>query len=250
MPRYFIEVSYLGTNYSGFQIQENANSIQAEVENALNVFLRKEISLTGSSRTDAGVHALSNFFHFDEETTLTNFQLYNINSILPKDIVALNIHQVHNNAHCRFDAVSREYKYYITRNRNPFLLNQAWHYPYTLDLNILNEAASVLMQYTNFESFSKKKTQVKNFQCKIHVSEWMYDEEKKCLVYHVIANRFLRGMVKGLVSTMLQVGRKKISIEQFKEIIQKCNPAFADFSAPSGGLFLCKVEYTKEIFLH
>lgn len=249
MPRYFIEVAYLGTNYSGFQVQENANSIQAEVENALSIFLRKEISLTGSSRTDAGVHALSNFFHFDEEAALTNFQLYNINSILPKDIVALNIYQVNSNAHCRFDAISREYKYYINRNRNPFLLNQAWHYPYTVDVNLLNEAATVLMQYTDFESFSKKKTQVKNFQCKIHTSEWIYDTEKQCLVYHVIANRFLRGMVKGLVSTMLQVGRKKINIEQFKEIIQKRNPVFADFSAPSDGLFLCKVEYKKEVFL-
>ncbi len=243
MPRYFIEVAYVGTNYSGFQIQENANSIQGELENALSIFLRKKVELTGSSRTDAGVHALSNFFHFDENSTLTSTQLYNINSILPKDIVALSIYQVSDNAHCRFDAVSREYKYYITRNRNPFLLNQSWHYPYTVDINLLNQAASLLLHFNDFESFSKKKTQVKNFQCQIRISEWVYDAEKQCLVYHVVANRFLRGMVKGLVSTMLHVGRKKIVIEEFSDIIEKRNPIYADFSAPSEGLFLCKVNF-------
>jgi tRNA pseudouridine38-40 synthase len=243
MSRYFIEVAYVGTNYSGFQIQENANSIQGELENALSIFLRKPVELTGSSRTDAGVHALSNFFHFDEQTHLTSAQLYNINSILPNDIVAVSIHQVTDTAHCRFDAISREYKYYITRNRNPFLFNQAWHYPYTVDINLLNQAASLLLQFNDFESFSKKKTQVKNFQCQIQISEWVYDTEKQCLVYHVVANRFLRGMVKGLVSTMLQVGREKINVEQFSEIIQKRNSAYADFSAPSDGLFLCKVSF-------
>lgn len=243
MPRYFIEVAYVGTNYSGFQIQENANSIQGELENALSIFLRKKVELTGSSRTDAGVHALSNFFHFDEDAHLTSTQLYNINSILPKDIVAISIHQVIDSAHCRFDAISREYKYYISRNRNPFLLNQSWHYPYAVDINLLNEAATLLLQFNDFESFSKKKTQVKNFQCKIETSEWVYDIEKQCLVYHVIANRFLRGMVKGLVSTMLHVGRRKINVDEFGEIIQKRNSVYADFSAPSDGLFLCKVNF-------
>jgi len=241
MPRYFIEVAYLGTNYSGFQIQDNANSIQAEVEKALHIYYKEEFKLTGSSRTDAGVHALSNYFHFDSPHPIDLKSVYNINALLPKDIVVQRIFEVHIDAHCRFDATFREYKYYISRYKNPFLINTAWHYPYNLNIEILNQTAATIKEHNNFESFSKKNTQVNNFFCRIDVSKWYYDEQTKCLVYHVIGNRFLRGMVKGLVSTMILVSRNKITLKQFEEILQSKDSSKANFSAPSKGLFLCSV---------
>jgi tRNA pseudouridine38-40 synthase len=249
MPRYFIEVSYKGTNYSGFQIQENANSIQAELEKALKIFFKKQFELTGSSRTDAGVHALQNFFHFDNDDALnfeTDFQ-YNLNALLPRDIVIKKISHVKDDSHCRFDAVSREYKYFIYQDKDPFLQDTAFFYPYKFSLDKLNEAAQEVMRYENFTAFSKKNTQVKNFLCKVERSEWYI--ERNILVYHVVANRFLRGMVKGLTGTLLRVGTNKITIEQFKEIIEKGDSAKADFSPPSHGLFLVAVNFRDDIFI-
>ncbi len=246
MPRYFIEVSYKGTAYSGFQVQRNAVTIQSEVEKALQVFFRKAISLTGSSRTDAGVHALQNFFHFDIEEAIfqPQVQIYNLNAILAKDIVIKRIFQVEENVHSRFDAVSREYKYFIYRDKNPFLQDRAYFYPYQLDIEVLNAAAAILLKYQNFMSFSKRNTQVHNFLCTIERSEWKI--EKDLLVYNVKANRFLRGMVKGLVGTMLRVGTNKISLSRFEEIIDARDCSYADFSVPPHGLFLIAVSYKND----
>ena len=248
MPRYFIEVSYKGTNYSGFQIQQNANSIQAEVEKAFKIFFKKKFELTGSSRTDAGVHAFQNFFHFDVDEQL-NFQndfQYNLNSIIPKDIVIKKIFPVNDSAHCRFDAVSREYKYFIYQDKDPFLQDTAFYYPYKLDLGKLNQAAQQIITCEDFTSFSKRNTQVKNFICQILKSEWYVEEDK--IIYNVTANRFLRGMVKGLVGTMLRIGTNKISLNEFSKIIEKKDCNKADFSPPSHGLFLNVVNYTSQIF--
>jgi len=249
MPRYFIEVAYLGTNYSGFQIQKNAISIQSEIEKALLTVLKKNIQLTGSSRTDAGVHALQNFFHFDVDTIIQKNIVYNLNAILPIDIAVKSLRVVQPNAHARFDAISRAYKYIITQEKNPFLDGKAWFYPYKINLQDLQQAAKILQQQNNFQSFSKKHTQVNNFLCNIQHSEWSIDKENNTLIYHVQANRFLRGMVKGLVSTMLLVGRNKISIQDFIKIIDNKNNQQADFTAPSHGLFLCAVKYPDNIFL-
>src|SRR6185312_6589336 len=205
MPRYFIEISYKGTAYSGFQVQKNANSIQAEIEKALSVFFKKSFSLTGSSRTDAGVHALQNYF--------------------------------------RFDAVSRQYKYFIFREKNPFLQDRAFYYPYKIDINRLNEAAEMVLLTKDFTTFSKRNTQVKHFLCDIKKSFWI--EENDMLVYSVESNRFLRGMVKGLVGTMLRIATHKISLEEFNQIIQDKDCRKADFSVPSHGLFLIKVTYDR-----
>lgn len=247
MPRYFIEVSYQGTNYSGFQKQQNANSIQAEVEKALKIFFKKNFELTGSSRTDAGVHALQNFFHFDiDELSFQNDFQYNLNAILPKDIVIKKIFVVKDNAHCRFDAISREYKYFIYQYKDPFLLDTAFYYPYKLDINKLNDAAQQIIIHENFTSFSKKNTQVKDFVCKVFKSEWYIEGDM--IIYNVVANRFLRGMVKGLVGTMLRVGINKISINDFLKIIENKNGSHADFSPPSQGLFLNAVNYNSKIF--
>ena len=245
MPRYFLEVAYKGTQYSGFQIQDNATSIQEEVEKALGIFLRKTVSLTGSSRTDAGVHALQNYFHFDYQDVIDRKSLYNINAILPPDIVLKEVHPVAGDAHCRFDALSREYRYFIYRKKNPFLADRAWFFPYTIDREKLDAAAATIPEYHDFTTFSKRRTQVKSFHCNILTSVWEDGEEG--LVYKVVANRFLRGMVRGLVGTMLQVGRGRLSVQEFAEILQRKDNRLADFSAPGHGLFLFRVSFPESL---
>jgi tRNA pseudouridine38-40 synthase len=246
MPRYFLELSYKGNNYSGFQIQRNANSIQEEVEKALGIFFRQRFMLTGSSRTDGGVHALQNFFHFDYEGVIEKRILYNINAILPPDISIKGAYPVALDAHCRFDALSREYRYYIYRKKNPFLTDRAHFFPYTLDRDKLSAAAALVPQFREFVSFAKRNSQAKTYGCTIMQSSWQ--EENECLVYQVSANRFLRGMVRGLVGTMLQVGRGKISVEEFAAILRDRDNQQADFSVPGHGLFLVRVTFPDSIF--
>jgi tRNA pseudouridine38-40 synthase len=246
LSRYFIEVSYRGTHYSGFQIQHNANTIQAEVEKAFNILFhpsaeRATVSFTGSSRTDAGVHALQNFFHFDWKEQFNNDWIYNLNALLPPDISIKSIRQVADEAHCRFDAVSRTYHYGIYNYKNPFLKDTAYFYPYPLDMNLLNEAAALIKTVTDFTSFSKRNTQAKNFHCNVMESRWMVKDE--LLIYEVKANRFLRGMVRALTATMLKVGRRSITMEKFKEIIETKDCTKAFFNTPAHGLFLKEVAF-------
>jgi tRNA pseudouridine38-40 synthase len=245
MPRYFLELAYKGTQYSGFQVQENANTVQAEVEKALKTLFRESFELTGSSRTDSGVHALQNFFHFDTELVIPNGSIYNLNAILPADITAKGIYTVPPTAHARFDAVAREYKYFIYSRKDPFMADRGWLYPYPLDLAALQEAARVLMEYQDFTSFSKRNTQVKSFVCTIERSEWSAGGQG--LVYQVKANRFLRGMVRGLVGTMLKLGRGQITINELRRIIEAKDCTKADFSTPAQGLFLTAVSYPDEL---
>ncbi len=247
MPRYFLEVSYKGDNYSGFQVQENAITIQSEVEKAFKTFFRKSVTLTGSSRTDAGVHALQNFFHFDWDQEFQQKSIYNINSILPSDIVVKSVRLVKTEAHSRFSAVSREYKYFIFFNKNPFMNDRSWLFPYQVNEELLHQAASIIKENENFMSFSKQHTQVKTFYCQIEKSIWTRQEDS--FVYTVKANRFLRGMVRALVSTMLQVARENISIQEFKTLLEGKIKANADFSAPAKGLFLTNVSFKEDIFL-
>jgi tRNA pseudouridine38-40 synthase len=232
-------VAYRGTNYSGFQSQENANTIQQEVEQAFRILQRQSVSLTGSSRTDAGVHALQNFFHFDFDNTLHPQFIYKINAILPADIVVKSVRAVADDAHCRFDATSRTYEYFIYRGKDPFLEDRAWYFPYTLDMDALQQAARAITEYQDFTSFSKRNTQVKTFACTIMESGWTQRTEG--LVYRVRANRFLRGMVRALVATMLQVGRGTLTMDQFRSIIDAKDCTRASFAAPSHGLFLVEV---------
>jgi tRNA pseudouridine38-40 synthase len=239
--RYFIELSYKGTHYAGFQVQENAPTIQQELEKAFHVFYRQPVALTGSSRTDSGVHARQNFFHADTAFTIEEKHVYNLNAILPNDIFIKRIFTVKDDAHSRFHATYRLYQYYISRNKDVFAQETSWHYPYLVDLEKLNEAAKLLMHYHDFTSFSKRNTQTFTKLCTISESKWTEAGDK--LVYRVKSNRFLRGMVRGLVATQLQVGRGKISIEDFKKIIEAKNCSKADFSAPAHGLFLEEVGY-------
>jgi tRNA pseudouridine38-40 synthase len=253
MPRYFIEVSYKGTRYSGFQVQQNAVTIQSEIEKALLISFRQPFQLTGASRTDTGVHALQNFFHFDAKENIfsshdTNQKkniekyLYSLNSILSDDIVIKRIFQVEEQLNCRFNAVSRQYKYYIYQKKNPFYKDTAYFYPYKIDFEKLQQAAEIIFNTDNFESFSKKNTQVNNFICLIKKCGWF--KENDFLIFDVVANRFLRGMVKGLVGTMLRVSSGKISLNDFSEIIKNKNCSGVSFSVPPHGLFLVEIKYS------
>lgn len=244
MPRYFIEVSYKGTRYAGFQVQENANTIQAEVEKALKIYFNESFDLTCSSRTDAGVHALQNFFHFDREIEngkQIEDSAYNLNAILPDDIVIKKIFEVSGSAHSRFDASQRHYWYSIYQYKDPFLQDRSYYYPYELNFKLLQEAANLIQDHTCFQSFSKRNTQVHSFECTIIDSHW--EQMENGFAYHVTANRFLRGMVRGLVGTMLRVGRDKCSIPGFQQIIDSKNPALVDFSVPPQGLTLLEVKF-------
>ena len=245
MPRYFLEVAYKGTHYSGFQVQENAATIQAEIEKAFRTVYRIPVGLTGSSRTDAGVHALQNFFHFDHDEELDNKSLYKLNAVLPPDIVISNMFNVPAAAHSRFNAVSREYEYRIYTSKNPFLKETAFYYPYKLDLDLMEEAASIIKEQTNFYAFAKTNTQVNNHNCTIYISNWR--QEGELLIYNIKANRFLRGMVRLLTATQLKLGRGKISLDSFSDLFSvegsKCG-----FSVPPTGLFLKAVQYPENFF--
>ncbi|MFY8167141.1 MAG: tRNA pseudouridine(38-40) synthase TruA [Sediminibacterium sp.] len=241
MKRYFIELSYDGAGFGGFQIQNNTTTIQGSLEDALSVILRQPIALTGASRTDAGVHALQNFFHFDTDLLIEPKHIYNLNSILPNSIVVHAIYNVPNEAHARFDAVQRSYIYRINKVKSPFLEGRSWFYPYPVNTDLLQAAADILLLYTDFESFSKKSTSVNTFECSISKALWV--EEEQNLSFHIDANRFLRGMIKGLVGTMLQVGRGQLTIEQWQDIIQSKDEQKVDFSTPAHGLYLSAIKY-------
>ncbi|SDD28267.1 tRNA pseudouridine(38-40) synthase TruA [Niabella drilacis] len=239
--RYFLEVSYKGTRYSGFQIQDKGATIQGEIERALAIFFKETFVLTGSSRTDSGVHAFQNFFHFDWNRDFDIKWMYNLNAILPGDIVIKEIRRVADDAHSRFDALSRSYVYKVYQFKNAFLADTAYFYPYPLDLEAMNQAASLLKSFKDFSSFSKKNTQVKTFHCNLMESYWV--QENDLFLYHVTANRFLRGMVRALVATMLRVGRQSLTIEAFEQVIRQANCGTAWFDAPARGLTLQRVTY-------
>lgn len=243
--RYFLEVAYKGTAYSGFQLQENANTVQAEVEKAFTILQKDRVEMTGSSRTDAGVHADQNYFHFDYDGVIHPQFLYKFNAILPHDIVAKQLKPVGPEAHSRFDALAREYRYFIYRNKDPFLQDRAYFFPYKVNFDAMKAAADILKEYHDFTSFSKRNTQVKTFQCNILQSEW--SREDQCLVYHVKANRFLRGMVRALTATMLQVGRGKLTLDEFRTIIEAKDCTKASFAVPAHGLFLVAVHFPPEV---
>jgi tRNA pseudouridine38-40 synthase len=241
MSRYFIEVCYDGADFGGFQIQSNQVTIQGALDQAMTTLYRLPILLTGASRTDAGVHALQNFFHFDTDHPITQKHIYNLNALLPKSIVVKAIYKVPGEAHCRFDAVKRSYIYKIHSEKDPFLEGRSWYYPFPLNVPALQAAADILLKYTNFESFSKKNTTVNTFDCTITKAQWLH--EGKNLSFHVDSNRFLRGMIRGLVGTMLQVGRGQIDLNRFEDIIRLKNEQNVDFSTPAHGLYLSSIQY-------
>ena len=241
MARYFIEVAYLGAAYAGFQVQENTATVQSEIDKGLSMILRAPVATTGSSRTDTGVHARQNFLHFDFEGPLHPQLQYKMNAVLPGDISVNGIYSVPDDYHSRFAALGRSYEYRLYTHKDPFLRDRGYYFPYKLDFTLLQEAATILEGYTDFTSFSKRNTQVHSFNCAINYSYWT--EHEAGLMYHVSANRFLRGMVRGLVGTMLRVGRGKLSIDEFHAAIQAKDCTRVDFAVPPQGLSLIKVAY-------
>jgi len=248
--RYFIELSYKGTNYHGWQVQPESISIQELINKAFSTIFRKQIDVVGAGRTDTGVHAEQLFAHVDleNEINITDV-IYKLNSILPNDIVIENISKVTAEAHTRFDATSRSYQYRIYLGRNPFLLETTWQLN-NKKLNIvkMNEASEILLTYTNFKCFSRTNSNVNTYNCDVRRAEWIQTD--KTLTFYITADRFLRNMVRAIVGTLLDVGTEKITLEGFKQIIESKDRCNAGTSAPAKGLFLTQVTYPKTIFIH
>ena len=245
--RYFIDVSYIGTNYHGWQIQENANSIQEILEKSLSTLLGQDIKTLGSGRTDTGVHALSQIVHFDSKKLLDNNFLYKINSILPADISVNGFYKVKGEANARFDAISREYIYKIHQNKNPFLNNRSLFYKGNINIHLINEACKVLVASSDFQSFSKVKTEVNNFKCVINYAR--FEKSNDNFNFLISSNRFLRGMVRCIVGTLLEVSEKKISLKKFNKIVENKDRKGAGPSVLASGLYLSKVEYPSNIYI-
>jgi tRNA pseudouridine38-40 synthase len=240
--RYFIELSYLGKNYHGWQIQPDANSIQEELNKAISVVLQEEVTVVGAGRTDTGVHASQMFAHFDSDAILVENIVFKLNSILPEDIVVYEVEKVNDEKHVRFDAIARSYEYRIWLGRNPFLLETTWQlFHQKLDVKAMNEAAEILLEHENFQAFSKVKTEVKTFNCKVSKAVWIEDGNQ--LVFRITANRFLRNMVRAIVGTLVDVGKHKITKEDFKNIILSKDRSNAGLSVPAKGLFLTEITY-------
>jgi tRNA pseudouridine38-40 synthase len=241
MPRYAIEVIYNGTAFHGSQVQGDTPTVQFSVNSALSTLLRRPIESFGASRTDEGVHALCNFYHFDVKEKLNQHSAYQLNAILPFSVSIRNLYVTSPEFNARFDAISRQYRYRIYKKKNPFLYERAMHYPYMLDRNVLDRTAAMLMEYHDFETFSKRNAQTKTFRCTIMHSAW--EEHGEELHYVVEANRFLRGMVRGLVGTQLRAGRGKYDVDEFRRIVESKDCRRADFSPKGFGLYLEKIVY-------
>lgn len=243
MIRYFIRLAYKGTNYSGWQIQENAVSVQEKLNQALSVILNLDILTTGCGRTDTGVHAKQFYAHFDTPELISDSDkfLYQINAILPSDISIFELLEMPLTAHARFDASSRTYEYFISMTKNPFTKEYSMNGFMKPDIKLMNEACRFLIMNTDFSAFSKTHTQVKTNICNLIAAEWQMKSEM--MVFTITADRFLRGMVRAIVGTMIDIGIGKIAPEKITEIIKSKNRKEAGSSVPSNGLFLARIEY-------
>ena len=240
--RYFIKFAYSGTHYHGWQYQPNAISVQETMNKAVSTLLNTEINLMGAGRTDTGVHATQMYAHFDFENAIHVPTItHKLNSYLPKDIAIQDLILVANEAHARFDAIKRTYEYHINTSKDPFLENKSWYFHQPLDLALMNEAAKLLFNYTNFQCFSKVNTDVNTFNCTIYQAEWKQDNGK--LIFTISANRFLRNMVRAIVGTLVNIGLHKITLRDFENIIESKNRDRAGFSVPAHGLYLTEIAY-------
>ena len=240
-----MELAYHGRAYHGWQRQPNAVAVQEVVEKALSTFFQHSVEIVGAGRTDAGVHARQLFAHIDLEQLLPENFIFKLNSLLPKDIVIRNIYPVPADAHARFDAVSRTYEYYVVQKKDPFAVDTAYFIKTKLDVDRMNEAATILLKYSNFKSFSRSRTDVKTYNCKLEYAYWEQKENK--LIFNIKADRFLRNMVRAIVGTLVEIGLYKMEIEKMHEIIQSECRSEAGASVPAHALYLTRIEYPKDI---
>lgn len=244
--RFFLEFSYNGTHYHGWQIQQNAHSIQAEIEKALSIVFQKEVQIVGAGRTDTGVHAEQMFAHIDVDFMPKSFQ-WRTNNLLPKDIALLNVFPVQETAHARFDAISRQYKYVISRKKNVFLQGQSYLLYRDLDVAKMNSAAELLLGEKDFSSFSKVHTQTLTNICLLTEAKWVEEDDR--LIFYISANRFLRNMVRAIVGTLLAVGEGSIEVGAINGILDAKNRSKAGFSVPAQGLYLSSIKYPSNLFI-
>lgn len=248
--RYFIFISYKGTSYHGWQIQPNSVTIQQTLDNALSVVLNEKISTIGAGRTDTGVHASFFCAHFDSDSadiiSVKNI-IFRLNTILPPDISVNSIKKVVPGANARYSAISRTYKYYISKIKDPFFDNSSWFLHGKINPDVMNEACMILKNHSDFTSFSKLHSDAKTNICTIYSAEW--EETDNRMVFTIKADRFLRNMVRAIVGTMVNVGSGKIDLKEFEEIILAKNRCKAGLSAPAKGLFLVDIEYPEEIYI-
>lgn len=245
--RYFADIEFDGTAYSGWQIQPQSPSVQQTLEEALALFLRQKVDVTGAGRTDAGVHAAQMIAHFDlDEPQDPDWMVHKLNGILPPDIAVHRIFPVRPDAHARFDATARTYKYYVTLDKSAFHRNYSWFLPNEPDFELMNKAAGLLISTVDFTSFSKLHTDTKTNDCHVTEAQWSPMEDGRW-VFTIKADRFLRNMVRAIVGTLMDVGRHKLSIEGFRQIIESKDRCSAGDSAPAPGLFLYKIEYPDNI---
>ncbi|MBS1688399.1 MAG: tRNA pseudouridine(38-40) synthase TruA [Bacteroidetes bacterium] len=242
MARYFLEVMYDGTAFHGSQLQGELPTVQLAINNTLSTLFKTKIESFGASRTDEGVHALANYYHFDTEQELHKDFPYKMNAILPRGIAVENVYKAaDDNFNARFDAISRKYRYRIYAKKDPFLFERALFYPFRLQTDLLRQTAEIIKEYNDFESFCKRNSQVRTYKCNIMTSQWEQRGEE--LHYIVEANRFLRGMVRGLVATQLRVARGQCSIENFRDIIDAKDCTKAYFNVAGHGLYLEQIAY-------
>jgi len=246
--RFFIYLSYNGSAYHGWQMQPNGISVQEVLSKALSTVLRTDTEIIGAGRTDSGVHARLMVAHFDCETEIDTQQLTaKLNSMLPNDIAIYKIRQVNADAHARFDAISRRYEYHIVTSKSVFRNGLAARFAENLDVEKMNTAAATLFEFSDFTSFSKLHTDVKTNNCVIKHAKWERKEDE--LIFTIEADRFLRNMVRAIVGTLLEVGRGRMTTDDFRSIIEAKNRCKAGVSVPACGLFLVDILYPKEIFV-
>ena len=241
--RYFLHLAYNGAPFHGWQSQPNAVSVQGTLEKALSTIMRTEIKVTGAGRTDTGVNATKMFAHVDFSQPIADKKsfIHRLNSLLGKDIVVYDLIPVAPDAHARFDATSRTYKYYVNTERSPFLYNFSWYCHFPLDFDKMNEAAAMMYNYIDFTSFSKLHTDVMTNNCKVTHAEWLRNGDQ--WEFTITADRFLRNMVRAIVGTLVEVGKGKISVDEFCKIIECKDRCAAGSSIPGNALFLWNVTY-------
>jgi len=241
MPRIKLQIEYDGTGYAGWQFQKGQLSIQEAIENALRIIFKTDIRITGAGRTDAGVHARNQVAHCDVPASDPEKLKRSLNGMLNRDVVVKDIKPCHDNFHARYDAVSRRYCYYIALRATALKRHQSWHISSPLNFSLLQAGAEIIRQIRNFQSFCKKESSEKHFLCEVFSSRWFF--EKEMLVYEISANRFIHGMVRALVGTLIELGRGKLSMVDLQRITEAKDRCLVPYSAPAKGLVLEEIVY-------